>query len=105
MCRQKFHDNTCTYEIIFIIRKNTYRSKRLEITANLCSLLRSFKASVKNVEYLGVHPIISNQREIKKNSQGKYVVLEFNVNPNHLKEILYNLKIDSYIIRYSLVKK
>ena len=90
------------YELLYIVSNKYSENELTPITDNVAKIIEDKEGKISYKEEWGKKKLAY---PIKSNIYGYYFYLEFDVQGEKLKEIDYNLKIFSDVIRYQIVKK
>ena len=89
------------YETIFIINPSVEEAGVKELTKKFSDLINS-DGKVESVEEMGKRKLAY---EIKKNSEGIYVLINFEANPTLIKELERVYRITDEVIKFIVVRK
>ena len=89
------------YETIFIINPSVEEAGVKELTQKFSDLINS-DGKVESVEEMGKRKLAY---EIKKNSEGIYVLINFEANPSLIKELERVYRITDDIMKFIVVRK
>ncbi|MCI8276833.1 MAG: 30S ribosomal protein S6 [Clostridia bacterium] len=89
------------YETIFIINPSVEEAGVKELTQKFSDLINS-DGKVESVEEMGKRKLAY---EIKKNSEGIYVLINFEANPSLIKELERVYRITDEVIKFIVVRK
>ena len=89
------------YETIFIINPSVEEAGVKELTQKFSDLINS-DGKVESVEDMGKRKLAY---EIKKNSEGIYVLINFEANPTLIKELERVYRITDEVIKFIVVRK
>ena len=89
------------YETIFIINPNVEENALNELTEKFSALINN-DGKVESVEELGKKKLAY---EIKKNSEGIYVLINFEAAPSLIKELERVYRITDEVIKFIVVRK
>lgn len=89
------------YETIFIINPSVEEAGVKELTQKFSDLINS-DGKVESVEEMGKRKLAY---EIKKNSEGIYVLINFEANPTLIKELERVYRITDEVIKFIVVRK
>ncbi|HNV97112.1 MAG TPA: 30S ribosomal protein S6 [bacterium] len=90
------------YELTFIVDGNIPDTENNRITEEIQTSMKTSGAEVNYCQELGRKKL---SYEIKKSQRGTYFVIEFDSEPNSLKSIEKDLKLNKNILRYLIVTK
>ena len=89
------------YETVFIINPSVEEAGVKELTQKFSDLINS-DGKVESVEEMGKRKLAY---EIKKNSEGIYVLINFEANPALIKEVEREYRITDQVIKFIVVRK
>ena len=89
------------YETVFIINPSVEEAGVKELTQKFSDLINS-DGKVESVEEMGKRKLAY---EIKKNSEGIYVLINFEANPTLIKELERVYRITDEVIKFIVVRK
>ena len=89
------------YETVFIINPSVEEAGVKELTQKFSDLINS-DGKVESVEEMGKRKLAY---EIKKNSEGIYVLINFEANPALIKELERVYRIPDEVIKFIVVRK
>ena len=89
------------YETVFIINPSVEEAGVKELTQKFSDLINS-DGKVESVEEMGKRKLAY---EIKKNSEGIYVLINFEANPALIKELERVYRITDEVIKFIVVRK
>ena len=89
------------YETVFIINPSVEEAGVKELTQKFSDLINS-DGKVESVEELGTKKLAY---EIRKNSEGIYVLINFEANPALIKELERVYRITDEVIKFIVVRK
>ena len=89
------------YETIFIINPNVEEAGIKELIQKFSDLINN-AGKVENVEEMGKRKLAY---EIKKNKEGYYVVINFEAQPELIKELERVYRITDEVIKFIVVRK
>ena len=89
------------YETVFIINPSVEEAGVKELTQKFSDLINS-DGKVESVEELGTKKYAY---EIRKNSEGIYVLINFEANPALIKELERVYRITDEVIKFIVVRK
>ena len=89
------------YETVFIINPSVEEAGVKELTQKFSDLINS-DGKVESVEELGTKKLAY---EISKNSEGIYVLINFEANPALIKELERVYRITDEVIKFIVVRK
>ena len=89
------------YETVFIINPNVEEAGVKELIQKFSDIINN-DGKVESVEELGKKKLAY---EIKKNSEGYYVVINFEANPELIKELERNYRITDSVIKFIVIRK
>ena len=89
------------YETVFIINPSVEETGVKELTQKFSDLINS-DGKVESVEEMGKRKLAY---EIKKNSEGIYVLINFEANPALIKELERVYRITDEVIKFIVVRK
>ena len=89
------------YETVFIINPSVEEAGVKELTQKFSDLINS-DGKVESVEEMGKRKLAY---EIKKNSEGIYVLINFEANPTLIKELERAYRITDEVIKFIVVRK
>ena len=89
------------YETIFIINPNVEEAGIKELIQKFSDLINN-AGKVENVEEMGKRKLAY---EIKKNKEGYYVVINFEAQPELIKELERIYRITDEVIKFIVVRK
>ena len=89
------------YETVFIINPSVDEAGVKELTQKFSDLINS-DGKVESVEEMGKRKLAY---EIKKNSEGIYVLINFEANPALIKELERVYRITDEVIKFIVVRK
>ncbi len=90
------------YESIFIIASSVTEEDIKEFIEKIKNLITTNGGNVTNVEELGKKKLAY---EIKKNKEGYYVLIEFDLNAEVIKELERVYRITDEIIKFLTIRK
>lgn len=90
------------YELTFIVDGNIPDTENNRITEEIQTSMKTSGAEVNYCQELGRKKL---SYEIKKSQRGTYFVIEFDSEPNSLKSIEKDLKLNKSLLRYLIVTK
>jgi small subunit ribosomal protein S6 len=94
--------NITHYELTTIIDSNIPDNEHQEIIDKIKKLISDNKGEISSEENLGRKKL---SYPIEKSLKGVFVCIEFNIEPNTIKPIEKELKLNKNIIRYLIIKK
>ena len=89
------------YETVFIINPSVEEAGVKELIEKFSSLINN-DGKVESVEEMGKRKLAY---EIKKNSEGIYVLINFEANPTLIKELERVYRITDEVIKFIVVRK
>ena len=89
------------YESVVIINPNVEETKLKELIERFQTLINT-DGKVEKVTEIGKKKLAY---EIKKNTEGYYVVYDFEANPSLIAELERNYRITDQVIKFIVVKK
>ena len=89
------------YETVFIINPNVEEAGIKELIQKFSDLINN-AGKVENVEEMGKRKLAY---EIKKNKEGYYVVINFEAQPELIKELERVYRITDEVIKFIVVRK
>lgn len=89
------------YETVFIINPNVEEAGVKELIEKFSNIINN-DGKVEEVQEIGKRKLAY---EIKKNSEGIYVLINFEANPDLIKELERNYRITDAIIKFIVVRK
>ncbi len=89
------------YETVFIINPNVEEAGIKELIQKFSDLINN-AGKVENVEEMGKRKLAY---EIKKNKEGYYVVINFEAQPELIKELERIYRITDEVIKFIVVRK
>lgn len=89
------------YETVFIINPNVEEAGVKELIEKFSNIINN-DGKVEEVQEMGKRKLAY---EIKKNSEGIYVLINFEANPDLIKELERNYRITDAIIKFIVVRK
>ena len=89
------------YEAVFIINPNVEEAGVKELIEKFSNIINN-DGKVEEVQEMGKRKLAY---EIKKNSEGIYVLINFEANPDLIKELERNYRITDAIIKFIVVRK
>lgn len=89
------------YETVFIINPSVEEAGVKELTQKFSDLINS-DGKVESVEEMGKRKLAY---EIKKNSEGIYMLINFEANPTLIKELERVYRITDEVIKFIVVRK
>lgn len=89
------------YETVFIINPSVEEAGVKELTQKFSDLINS-DGKVESVEEMGTKKLAY---EIRKNSEGIYVLINFEANPALIKELERVYRITDEVIKFIVVRK
>ena len=89
------------YETIFIVNPNVEEASVKELIEKFSNIINN-DGKVESVEELGKKKLAY---EIKKNSEGNYVLINFEANPAVIKELERVYRITDEVIKFIVVKE
>ena len=89
------------YETVFIINPSVEEAGVKELTQKFSDLINS-DGKVESVEEIGTKKLAY---EIRKNSEGIYVLINFEANPALIKELERVYRITDEVIKFIVVRK
>ena len=89
------------YETVFIINPSVEEEGVKELTQKFSDLINS-DGKVESVEEMGKRKLAY---EIKKNSEGIYMLINFEANPTLIKELERVYRITDEVIKFIVVRK
>ena len=89
------------YETVFIVNPSVEEAGVKELTQKFSDLINS-DGKVESVEEMGKRKLAY---EIKKNSEGIYVLINFEANPALIKELERVYRITDEVIKFIVVRK
>ena len=89
------------YETVFIINPQVEDAGVKELTEKFSNLINN-DGKVEEVKELGKKKLAY---EIKKNKEGIYVQIDFEANPELIKELERNYRITDEVIKFIVVRK
>lgn len=89
------------YETVFIINPNVEDAGVKELIQKFSDIINS-DGKVEEVQELGKKKLAY---EIKKNSEGIYVLINFEANPGLITELERNYRITDNVIKFIVVRK
>ena len=89
------------YETVFIINPSVEEAGVKELTQKFSDLINS-DGKVESVEEMGTKKLAY---EIRKNSEGIYVLINFEANPALIKELERLYRITDEVIKFIVVRK
>ncbi len=89
------------YETIFIINPSVEEAGVKELTQKFSDLINN-DGKVESVEEMGKRKLAY---EIRKNSEGIYVLINFEANPTLIKELERVYRITDEVIKFIVVRK
>ena len=88
------------YECVIIGRQDVSSGHIEELVNEFCSIIEKDGGSVKKREYWGLRSLAYR---IKKNRKGHYILLNFETNPNTLKEFERVMGLNEDILRFMTI--
>ena len=85
------------YECVIIGRQDVSSGHFEELVNEFCSIIEKDGGSIKKREYWGLRSLAYR---IKKNRKGHYILLNFETNPNTLKEFERVMGLNEDILRF-----
>ena len=89
------------YETVFIINPNVEEAGVKELIEKFSNIINN-DGKVEEVQEMGKRKLAY---EIKKNSEGIYVLINFEANPDLIKELERNYRITDAVIKFIVVRK
>lgn len=89
------------YETVFIINPNVEEAGVKELIEKFSNIINN-DGKVEEVQEMGKRKLAY---EIKKNSEGIYVLINFEANPDLIKELERNYRITDNVIKFIVVRK
>ena len=89
------------YETIFISHPDLSEEDHAEIERKLRSIITSLKGDIIKLEDWGAKKL---GYEIRKNSRGRYYLLDYLAAPDLVREIERNLRLNDQILKFQTVK-
>ena len=89
------------YETVFIINPNVEEAGVKELIQKFSDIINN-DGKVEEVQEMGKRKLAY---EIKKNSEGYYVVINFEANPELIKELERNYRITDSVIKFIVIRK
>ena len=89
------------YETVFIINPSVEEAGVKDLTQKFSDLINS-DCKVESVEEMGTRKLAY---EIKKNSEGIYVLINFEANPSLIKELERVYRITDEVLKFIVVRK
>ena len=89
------------YETVFIINPNVEEAGVKELIEKFSNIINN-DGKVEEVQEMGKRKLAY---EIKKNSEGYYVVINFEANPELIKELERNYRITDSVIKFIVIRK
>ena len=88
------------YECVIIGRQDVSSGHIEELVNEFCSIIENDGGSIKKREYWGLRSLAYR---IKKNRKGHYILLNFETNPNTLKEFERVMGLNEDILRFMTI--
>ena len=88
------------YECVIIGRQDVSSGHVEELVNEFCSIIEKDGGSIKKREYWGLRSLAYR---IKKNRKGHYILLNFETNPNTLKEFERVMGLNEDILRFMTI--
>ena len=89
------------YETVFIINPSVEDAGVKELIQKFSNIINN-DGKVESVEELGMKKLAY---EIKKNTEGYYVVINFEANPELIKELERNYRRTASVIKFIVIRK
>ena len=89
------------YETVFIINPSVEEAGVKELIEKFSNIINN-DGKVEEVQEMGKRKLAY---EIKKNSEGYYVLINFEANPELIKELERNYRITDSVIKFIVVRK
>ena len=89
------------YETVFIINPSVEEAGIKDLIQKFSDIINN-DGKVEEVQEMGKRKLAY---EIKKNSEGYYVVINFEANPELIKELERNYRITDSIIKFIVIRK
>ena len=89
------------YETVFIINPSVEEAGVKELIEKFSNIINN-DGKVEDVQEMGKRKLAY---EIKKNSEGYYVLINFEANPELIKELERNYRITDSVIKFIVVRK
>ena len=89
------------YETVFIINPSVEEAGVKELIEKFSNIINN-DGKVEEVQEMGKRKLAY---EIKKNSEGIYVLINFEANPDLIKELERNYRITDSVIKFIVVRK
>ena len=89
------------YETVFIINPSVEETGVKELIEKFSNIINN-DGKVEEVQEMGKRKLAY---EIKKNSEGIYVLINFEANPDLIKELERNYRITDNVIKFIVVRK
>lgn len=99
-----------SYELVLILRPDLGSQVYEELKAKLSSLFSHQEANLKTWQiwkerHRFSYPLRLRGAEKRKFEEGTYILCEFSLSPERLKNLKYTLDLDERIIRYLIINK
>jgi small subunit ribosomal protein S6 len=90
-----------SYEIVFIVHPNLDGDELDGVINDVQDLIKRNDGKVTKVEPWGLHKLAY---PIKKQQEGRYFLMEFNLEPQSVSELERVLKLNESVIRHLIVR-
>lgn len=89
------------YETVFVLHPETEEEKKAKLLESLKKVVKKFKGEITHVDEWGKKRLAY---PIMKLKEGYYVLINYRLFPEDLKEIKHRLKLNEQVIRFQTVK-
>ena len=90
-----------SYEMVFIVRPDLEGDELDDIISEVGNLIKRNDGEVKKVEPWGLHKLAY---PIKKQQEGRYVLITFDLEPRNVSELERVLKLKESVIRHLVIR-
>jgi len=90
------------YELLYLVAANYTEEELVPIKEKVKELIKKFGGEITSEDSFGKKKLAY---PVKKNFQGYYLLYEFNLDGQNLKDLTKNLKLTNDILRHVIVKK